>query len=51
MEGKYLRTDFPVRPVINSYDKVNNTTDNHHSIVGYLDNPEVAKRILDGFKP
>jgi hypothetical protein len=38
--------NFPVRPAIQNNNAVNNHTDNRHGIVGYLDNPEVAKRIL-----
>jgi hypothetical protein len=41
-------TNFPVQPAIDNYGQVKNPTDNHHGIIGYLDNPEVAKHILDG---
>jgi hypothetical protein len=40
--------NFPVQHAIDNYGEVKNTTDNHHGIVGYLDDPDVAKHILDG---
>lgn len=40
--------NFPVQPAIENYAKVRNSTDNRHGIVGYLDDPDVAKHILDG---
>jgi pimeloyl-ACP methyl ester carboxylesterase len=39
-------TNFPVTPAIENYNLVKNHTDNRHGIAGYLDDPEVAKRIL-----
>ena len=39
--------NFPVQPPIDNYDKVKNSTDNRHGIVGYLDDPDVAKKIVD----
>jgi hypothetical protein len=39
--------NFPVNPAVTNYDKVNNHTDNRHRIDGYLDDPTVAKWILD----
>ena len=39
--------NFPVDPAIDNYAKVRNPTDNHHGIIGYLDDPDVAKHILD----
>ena len=39
--------NFPVRPAIENNPTVKNHTDNRHGIVGYLDNPDVAKRILN----
>jgi hypothetical protein len=39
--------NFPVRPAIVNYGKVRNSTDGRHGITGYLDDPEVAKHILD----
>lgn len=39
--------NFPVTPAIDNYGKVHNHTDNRHGIVGYLDDPEVAKHILN----
>jgi hypothetical protein len=43
--------NFPVQPAIAKYGKVKNPTDNHHGIVGYLDEPDVAKHILDWLVP
>ena len=40
--------NFPVQPPIDNYGKVKNSTDNRHGIVGYLDDPDVAKHVLDG---
>ena len=40
-------TNFPVQPAVENYNQVHNSTDNHHGIVGYLDNPEVAGHISD----
>jgi hypothetical protein len=40
-------TNFPVSPAITNYTKVSNHTDNRHGIDGYLDDPTVAKWILD----
>lgn len=40
--------NFPVQPEIDNYGKVKNPTDNHHGIIGYLDDPDIAKHILDG---
>ena len=37
-----------MQPTIDNYGKVKNPTDNHHGIIGHLDNPDVAKHILDG---
>ena len=39
-------TNFPVVPSIENNSAVKNHTDNRHGIVGYLDDPVVAKRIL-----
>jgi hypothetical protein len=39
--------NFPIQPAVANYGGVRNPTDNHHGIVGYLDDPEVAKHILD----
>ena len=39
--------NFPVRPAIENNSTVRNHTENRHGIVGYLDNPDVAKRILN----
>ena len=38
--------NFPVQPAIDNFGKVKNTTDNHHGIAGYLDDPQVASKIL-----
>jgi hypothetical protein len=40
-------TNFPVDPSVENYGKVLNATDNRHGIVGYLDDPDVAKHVLD----
>lgn len=39
--------NFPVTPAIENYANVRNGTDNRHGIVGYLDDPVVARRVLD----
>jgi len=39
--------NFPVAPPIDNYGKVENSTANHHGIVGYLNDPDVAGHILD----
>jgi hypothetical protein len=39
--------NFPVNPSIENYASVLNATDNRHGIVGYLNDPQVAKHILD----
>lgn len=39
--------NFPVQPAIENNNTVRNVTENHHGIVGYLNNRDVAKRILD----
>src|SRR6185436_4971461 len=39
--------NFPVQPDIENHGAVNNHTANRHGILGYLDDPSVAKRILD----
>jgi hypothetical protein len=41
------RTHFPVTPEVEDKSDVDNTTDNQHSIDGYLDDPVVAERIYD----
>ena len=38
--------NFPVQPSIENDGAVKNYTANRHGIVGYLDHPTVAKRIL-----
>jgi hypothetical protein len=43
------KDNFPVRPEIENYDRVNNHTDNRHGIIGYLDDAVVAKKVLDSF--
>ncbi|MCA1515629.1 alpha/beta hydrolase [Bradyrhizobium sp. NBAIM01] len=40
-------SNFPVNPSIENYASVLNATDNRHGIVGYLNDPQVAKHILD----
>jgi hypothetical protein len=39
--------NFPVQPAIVNHGTVRNSTDNRHGITGYLDDREVAKRVLD----
>lgn len=39
--------NFPVAPSIENYGGVKNQTDNRHGIAGYLDDAEIAKKILD----
>ena len=39
------KTWFPVRPKITNHGKVNNNTDNHHGIVGYLNDAMVAAQV------
>jgi hypothetical protein len=39
--------NFPVQPAIENNAGVRNRTDNRHGIVGYLDNADVARRIVD----
>jgi hypothetical protein len=36
-----------VNPAVENYGKVRNGTDNRHGIVGYLDDAEIAKHVLD----
>lgn len=38
--------NFPLHPAVENNGAVNNHTDNRHGIAGYLDNADVAKRIL-----
>jgi pimeloyl-ACP methyl ester carboxylesterase len=40
--------NFPVNPAVTNFDGVSNHTDNRHGIDGYLDDPKIAARILDG---
>jgi hypothetical protein len=42
------KDNFPVTPAIENYSLVDNHTDNRHGIVGYLDDPKVAGRLLTG---
>lgn len=39
--------NFPVAPPIENYSLVDNQTENRHGIVGYLNDPTVAARLLD----
>jgi hypothetical protein len=41
------KTNFPVTPEIENYSSVINRTNDRHGIAGYLDDPTVAKRLLD----
>ena len=40
-------TNFPVNPAVENYGSVLNATDNRHGIIGYLDDADVAKHVLD----
>lgn len=42
--------NFPVNPAVQNYGRVLNGTDNRHGIIGYLDDAEVAKHILDALQ-
>lgn len=39
--------NFPVSPAIENYGSVRNGTDNRHGIIGYLDDPDIAKHVLN----
>jgi hypothetical protein len=39
--------NFPVNPAVENYGSVRNATDNRHGIIGYLDDADVAKHVLD----
>jgi hypothetical protein len=41
------KANFPVTPEVDNYPDVKNSTDNRHGIAGYLDDSQVAKRLLD----
>jgi hypothetical protein len=38
--------NFPLQPIVENNGNINNATDNRHGIAGYLDDAEVAKRVL-----
>lgn len=42
-------TNFPVNPSIENNSTIKNRTDNRHGIVGYLDDPNVAKLVIRKF--
>jgi hypothetical protein len=42
--------NFPINPAVENYGRVLNGTDNRHGIIGYLDDPDVAKHILDALQ-
>ncbi len=42
--------NFPVAPAIENYSGVRNPTNDRHGIVGYLDDPNIAKKILDALE-
>jgi hypothetical protein len=42
--------NFPVNPPVENYGRVLNGTDNRHGIIGYLDDADVAKQILDALQ-
>lgn len=39
---------FPTQPAILNHDQVNNHTPNRHGIAGYLDDPQVARAVVEG---
>jgi hypothetical protein len=41
------KDNFPVMPAIENYGGVRNPTNDRHGIVGYLDDPNVTKKVLD----
>jgi hypothetical protein len=41
------KDNFAVTPEVENYDGVKNQTDNRHGIAGYLNDPQIAGRILD----
>jgi hypothetical protein len=41
--------NFPVQPPVINNGNIENSTDNRHGIVGYLNDPEVAKRVVGAF--
>jgi hypothetical protein len=41
--------NFPVQPPIVNNGNINNSTENRHGIIGYLNDPEVAKRVVGAF--
>jgi hypothetical protein len=43
-------TNFPVNPAVENYGSVLNATDNRHGIIGYLDDANVAKHVLDALE-
>jgi hypothetical protein len=42
--------NFPVNPSVENYGSVRNATDNRHGIIGYLDDADVAKHVLDALR-
>jgi hypothetical protein len=40
-------SNFPINPAVENYGNVLNATDNRHGIVGYLDDTDVARHVLD----
>jgi hypothetical protein len=42
------QANFPVTPAVENYGMVKNHTDNRHGIAGYLDDPTVASRLVQG---
>jgi hypothetical protein len=44
------KDNFPVTPAIENYSLVKNHTDNRHGVVGYLDDPEVTRKLLGALK-
>ncbi len=40
--------NFPVQPAVENNNRVHNSTDNHHGIIGYLDDVDVARHVIGG---
>lgn len=44
------KANFPISPAVENYDQVKNPTDNRHGIVGYLNDAEVARRVVGALR-
>jgi len=47
LDSKYFPFSTPAERSITNCGEIENFTENHHSIIGYLDNPVVAGKLLD----